>query len=44
MARGPFVEPEYEQCVKMMEAHEDIELRLFTSSIFFEHNIIWVVE
>ena len=34
MARGPFVEPEYEQCVKMMEAHEDIELRLFTSAIF----------
>ena len=34
MARGPFVEPEYEQCVGMMEAHEDIELRLFTSAIF----------
>lgn len=33
-ARGPFVEPEYEQCVKMFEANEDIELRLFTSSIF----------
>ena len=39
-ARGPFVEAEYEQCISMFEDIDDVQQRLFTSSIFrYQYNM-----
>ena len=33
-ARKPFLEPEYEEAIKLMKLHENVEVRLFLSTIF----------